>query len=464
MNGRDINVKWIIATCITLLVVAAIVTVLIRLYAYLNAPFTSPYAAMPANTAIVVHLDSSFSPMASSLPVDENIEKEYNLKFKPLLEKVYCKHHYNKYITNSKICIIPYQHRCNFLWIAMVNKDRQKLLEQKIAHENLSCIHYKDMTIYKDTNLYFYLYNNILVASHHAATLRRSVNRLGSDTTSAIQPAQNHKDMCISYIPANMKPLSWSGSLISNLDTSLFRQINTYYTRHKMVYTGNADITTAQKCTRKGYRADIESYYEYIPSIASQVLILQENAYQWLQDYDDLSIEQHQWMQYFQPLSIVYMSITAADKQKYHYILLKPKHAEQLAGDMFFLTEKNESDQGGSATYDTFLLNNVEVGRVNIPNFAYLRWHIASGLSYMKDYIIMDDYILLAGNDNAIQVYLNALQHTIHDNADYAKSETYFTSQADMMYFNISSGGVYRLQMEQHDATSCFMHVYSVEK
>ncbi len=465
MPAKDVNLKWIVATGITLLTVAAIVMVLIHMYAYLNAPFISPYAAMPTSAAIVVHMDSSFSPASSMLPIEENINKEYNSKFEPLLEKAYSKYHYNRYITNSKICVNFYNGQYGFIWIALVNKDKLKWLEQTISRENLKRINYKDITIYEDADMYFYIYHNLLVASHHTATLRLSVNRLISDTADYLQLPPVNKGMCVSYLPANMAAMSGTGSPISCIDTSLFRQINLYYTLHHNTYTGNADIYTSRKCSRKGFQCDVNNYYDYIPSTASQILIIQENAFQWLQNYNELSIEQNKWMQYFQPQAIACVDIIGNHNQLYHYILLKPKHPEQLAGDMFFLTEKNEETAiGAFAGYDTFMLQNVEVGRVNIPNFIYLRWHIASGLSYMKNYVIMDDYILLAASDYAIQAYLEALQHTLQENRYYVQSDTYFTSQADMLYFNMSAGGVYRLQMEQHDATSCLMHVYATPK
>ena len=458
------EIKRITVSVITIAVVSIIIVTLIKFYVYLNQPQTSPYAVMPESSIMVVHSDS-ITPDISRVFDDKIMQADYSKKLKPILEIIYDKYQYYNHIEYLKISIHPQKNHYDFLVAASMKKDFQQEAERKIKHTSCSHIAYKGHEIYHDTiggnDVYLYHYQNLLVACVNQNLLRLSINtlELKADRDSII-PNRNNSSLSVSYKVSDIKSNPLNAPILYRLNPDVFGTIHLNINSFDTAFTGNADISLKQALPERE-NADITKYYTLLPHNITQMLLLRESAYSWLGCSKQLTIEQNKWFQYFQPTAVWYFTLARPAGGSYDFVLLSPKYFQETAENLFFLTQKDTlTSAGAHVHYDTATIAGYEVGRVNLPNFVYLRWNIGENMPRLKNYILLDDMILFAESDEALKYYLSSLDVEIRKNNAFIQSEAFFTSQADMMYCKIEKNHLYRIQIEQHDKHSCFLNVY----
>ena len=338
------------------------------------------------------------------------------------------------------------------------NKDLKNFAQRIETHYINKSFIYKGNKIFQlqlDENvLYFNSQNGLLLFSFDELLLRESIDQiLLKDSTlhHVVQSFAYKRDADISqrlYLQyARCEPVFKKMLEEMDSDARIFHllspfswaALNVKCKNKEFTFSGYAMIDTTVNAAKLFiHKEKMLDIGQWLPYNAQDVFCLNAGSYKNLSQIKPYVQTSEDVLALMYPNQLISFTINHNDSLS-HALLLVSEDVSEAAFHLFNSVGSDFADN--NYRLDTFYVNTAMVGAINLNNFLVTHFSYNQHFPKLRYYTVYGDCIIFTDTKSGMIAYLQALRagKTLKTDKAYQALSSYFSNQANMLYYNASS-------------------------
>lgn len=462
MGRKKVRLQ-IIAVLFTLIVVATVVFLLFKAYAFFQKDDISAYDVITPQTAMIVKCEnlqsvkdlctSDFSYVSVFLLPDNQKKLQGFVDFTETLPFMHA------IIKSCPVYLSAYPKgkEMSYVYVMEITKKYNKeiksffsVLKKSYKTESFS---YKQWKIYKislDSDAMYYCYvNGLLLGSFDEQIMYSSLNQISSQNKILSEEIRDlvkteNKNTSFHLIIqhpilqsflANKNSFMVDKYIWNHLSVCDWSALDVSFKNHKIVLSGYLLLDNA-KNERLFYRNKQTSsfYKELLPNDVESFFVFRGKSFSDLTYlYNIPSGTQEDFFSMMQPNSILTFQIK--NKSEENFILIKSDDVDEANFHLFNCL--NNTYENNAYILDTFYTEGMMVGNIDIPNFFLSKLKLAPEIKRLKAYTYIGDYIVFSDSNIHLKHYISLIKNArlMKNDSLFMTLDAYFPENANFLYY-----------------------------